>query len=167
MLHSTPLLKSDSSAKDFGYLKFVEEIISIHELILLDSCILIYHIEQHPRYSHLARSALRAVSDGICRGIVSELTLMEIKTGPLRQGEIEAAGKYELLLDRFPNLSLIPIERSILDRTAHLRAYCRLKTPDAIILATGLERGATLALTNDQDWKGVNGIQVVCLEDFV
>jgi len=144
----------------------IEQIISGHEIILLDSCVLIHHIEQHPRYSHIVRPVLRAISDGTCRRIVSELTLMEIKTGPLRQENRKAAGQYELLLDRFPNLSLIPIDRAVLDCAA------RLRTPDSkrrmsSSLLPGLERGATLALTNDRGWKGVDGIEVVCLRDLV
>jgi len=109
---------------------------------------------------------LRHIPDGDCRAGCSELTLLEINVGPLNKESVEAAGKYELFLDAFPNLSLIPIDRSVLNRAARLRARYRLKTPDAIILATGLMQGATLAVTNDQGWKKVREIEVVRLEDL-
>jgi len=96
----------------------------------------------------------------------SELSLLEIKTGPLRRGKESVAAEYQLYLNNFPGFFLIPIEYGILDRAARLRARYRLKTPDAIILATGLERGATLAVTNDLAWKAMDGIEVICFMDL-
>lgn len=137
-----------------------------HTSILLDTCVWIYHLEGNPRYLPTTRQLLRHIADGDCRAACSELTLLEIKVGPLMKESVEAAGKYELFLDAFPNLCLIPIDRSVLSRAARLRARFGLKTPDAIILATGLTRGTTLAVTNDRGWKKVEEIEVVCLEDL-
>jgi len=137
-----------------------------HRLVLLDSCIWIYHLEQNPDYVNLTRTLLRQVATGDCRGISSELTLLEIQMAPISQGRAEIAGEYEILLDNFPNLTLQPVDRNILRRAAQLRARYKLKTPDAIILGTGLELGASLAVTNDKQWKRVKGIQVVCLADY-
>ena len=109
---------------------------------------------------------LRQVATGDCRGISSELTLLEIQMAPISQGRDEIAGEYEILLDNFPNLTLQPVDRSILHRAVRLRARYNLKTPDAIILATGLSLGASLAVTNDKQWKRVKGIEVVCLADY-
>ena len=109
---------------------------------------------------------LRQVTTGDCRGISSELTLLELQIAPIRQGRDEIAGEYEILLDNFPNLTLQPVDRNVLHRAVRLRARYSLKTPDAIILATGLEFGASLAMTNDKQWKRVKGIQVVCLADY-
>ncbi|HTY50959.1 MAG TPA: hypothetical protein VMB48_14815 [Steroidobacteraceae bacterium] len=46
---------------------------------------------------------------------------------------------------------------------AVLRAKHRLRTPDAIQLATGLRAGATLAVINDAAWRRVAGIDVLLL----
>ncbi len=137
-----------------------------HRLVLLDSCIWIYHLERNPDYVDLTRMLLRQVATGDCRGISSELTLLEIQMAPIRQGQDEIAGEYEILLDNFPNLTLQPVDRNVLHRAVRLRARYKLKAPDAIILATGLELGASLAVTNDKQWKRVKGIDVVCLADY-
>ncbi|MBT8421326.1 MAG: PIN domain-containing protein [Gammaproteobacteria bacterium] len=137
-----------------------------HEVILIDSCIWIYYFEDHPRYADLIDAML---TQWVGRGtalLTSELSLLEIKTGPLRREKPSVAAEYQLYLNNFPGLSLIPIDQSILNHAARLRARCRIKTPDAIIIATGLEQGATLAITNDQAWKGIDGMGVVCLEDL-
>lgn len=66
-------------------------------------------------------------------------------------GRQDVADDYEVLLvDHFPNLEWVPISREILLEAAGLRARYRLRTPDAIQIATGLRAGTTLAITNDE-----------------
>jgi predicted nucleic acid-binding protein len=50
---------------------------------------------------------------------------------------------------------------------AELRGRHRLRTPDAIQLATALKAGATLAFTNDGAWRDLPFIDAVILSDFV
>jgi predicted nucleic acid-binding protein len=61
--------------------------------------------------------------------------------------------EYELLLTSFPNLLLAPVTRNVLSLAATLRARYGLRTPDAIVLATGIRNGATLAVTKDVQWQ--------------
>jgi hypothetical protein len=42
-----------------------------------------------------------------------------------------------------------------------------VRTPDAIQLATGLQAGATLAVTNDAAWRDLSMIETVILADLV
>jgi predicted nucleic acid-binding protein len=85
----------------------------------------------------------------------------------LQLGRQDVADDYEVLLDHFPNLELKPVSREILLEAASLRARHRLRTPDAIQIATGLEAGATLAVTNDEAWRRLAFIDTVILSDLV
>jgi predicted nucleic acid-binding protein len=69
-------------------------------------------------------------------------------------------------LDYFPNLELEPISRAILLEAAALRARYRLRTPDAIQLTTAFKSGATLAITNDEAWKHIAGIETLLLTEL-
>jgi predicted nucleic acid-binding protein len=80
--------------------------------------------------------------------------------------EIHAADDYETLLSYFPNLDLIPISRAILLDAAGLRARHRLRTPDAIQLATAFSSGAILAITDDEAWAHIVGIETLLLADL-
>ena len=51
----------------------------------------------------------------------SELTLLEIAGGPLRRGQDQIAAEYRIYLDRYPGLTLAPIDRATLNRAARLR----------------------------------------------
>ncbi len=140
-------------------------IIENHSCLLLDSCIWMHHIEDHPHYSFLTTAILDRVASGASQAVSSELSLLEIKLYPLRQGREDIADEYELLMDAFPNFTLCPIDRTVLHIAGLLRVRYGLKTPDAIILASGLQNGATCAITNDVGWKKVKEMEILCLDD--
>ena len=144
----------------------MSELLGQHRVVALDTCVWIYHLEGHPDYRGLTTEILTAVSAGKCAAVVSELTLMELLVRPLKLEREEVADEYETLLTHFPNLSLVAIRREILLKAAFVRARYGLRTPDAVIVATGVLQGATRVITNDRHWKRLEGIDVVCLSDF-
>jgi uncharacterized protein len=136
-----------------------------HRIIALDTCLWIYHFENHPVYSMQAGQVLRAVQEGQCKAVISELVLMELVAGPLKLGKQDVADEYETLLTHFPNLSLAPVTRSILLEAARIRALHGYRTPDAIMLATAKEHAATLVVTNDQTWSRHQELTILNLEE--
>jgi uncharacterized protein len=136
-----------------------------HQRILIDSSIWIYHFEQHAEFGAAANAVIEAMEEGAFRGIASELTLLELTVKPLQLGRQDIADEYEVLLSYFPNLQLEPISREVLLSAAALRARHGLRTPDAILLATGVHSGATAAVTNDEAWVGAapSGVDIILL----
>lgn len=141
------------------------ELLTRHAVIAIDTSIIIYHLEAHPGYIAYTTQILKAIQSGACRGVVSDITLLELLVLPLRQERLDVADEYEILLTNFHNLTLAPVTRSVILKAASIRATTGLKTPDALIIATAMEQGATLIITNDRQWKRVTGIEVVCLDD--
>jgi len=137
-----------------------------HRRVLIDTCVWIYHFEEHPQLGAPADRVIEKVEEGKFRGVASELTLLELTVQPLRLGRQDAADDYELLLDYFPNFELVPISRELLLESASLRARHGLRTPDAIQIATGLRAGATLAITNDKAWRSVPLIETLLLSEL-
>lgn len=126
-----------------------------HQRVLIDTNVWLYHLEGNAEFGAAASELIAAVERGVIDGIASELTLLELQVRPLRLERQDIADQYEILLDHFPHLMLAPIVRDILTLAAILRAKYKLKTPDAIVLATGIRHGATLAVSNDQQWQRV------------
>ncbi len=137
-----------------------------HRRILLDTSIWIYHFEGHAEFASAATAVITSLEQGRFTGLVSELSLMELTVGPLQLGRQDVADEYELLLDQFPNLELLPVTRDVLLEAAAVRARYRLRTPDALLIATGLLNGATAAVTNDSAWKAVAGFDTHLLSDL-
>lgn len=137
-----------------------------HRLIALDTSIWIYHFEGSAAYRRAADSVLEAVSQGRVAGVASELVLLELLVAPLRKGMQDTADEIELTLVHFPHLQLAPVTRGVLTRAAEIRARHGLRAPDAIMIATAIESGATLAVTNDRDWKKVDEVEIMLLQEL-
>lgn len=138
-----------------------------HQRVLLDTCVWIYHFEQNTAFGKAADDVIEQLESGEFQAVASELTLLELIVKPLQMGRQDAADDYETLLSYFPNLTLEPISREILLEAAALRARYRVRTPDAIQLATAFKSGATLAITNDEGWQHVGGIETLLLADLI
>ena len=138
-----------------------------HKRILIDTCIWIYHLEQHPAFAAPAGRILEKLRQGAFQGFSSELILLELTVKPLQLARQDVADEYEVLIDDFPNFDLVPISREILLEAAALRAHYRLRTPDAIQIATGLRMGATLLVTNDDTWRKIPSLETLVLSDLI
>ena len=137
-----------------------------HKRVLIDTSVWIYHLENHPELGLPAGRVIDSLEEGRFRGIASELTLLELTMRPLQLGRQDVADHYEVLLDYFPNLEIVPVSREILLEAAALRARRKIRAPDAIQLATGIRAGATLAVTNDKLWRSVPLIETALLDDL-
>jgi uncharacterized protein len=139
-----------------------------HRRVLIDSSVWIYHLEQHSEFGEVAGNIIESLEDGRFRGIVSELTLLELTVRPLQLGRQDVADEYELFLSYFPNVELEPVTREILLDAAALRARHKLRTPDAILMATGVRSAATAAVTNDEAWKAMRAgaLETVLLSEL-
>ena len=137
-----------------------------HRLIALDTSVWIYHFEGSTAFGPAADSVLETIAQGRVAAVASELVLLELLVAPLKKGAQDVADEIELALLHFPHLQLAPVTRAVLVRAAEIRARYGMRTPDAIMLATAVESGATLAVTNDDAWRKVDGIEILLLRDL-
>lgn len=136
--------------------------------VAFDTAPLIYYLEEHPTYLPLADELFDAIDAGNANGMTSVLTLLEVLVKPLRDGRSQIADEYRQLLTGSSNLKLHAIDEAVSQRAASLRAsHAWLRTPDALQLATALEHGADIIVTNDERWKALNEIKVIVLKDYV
>jgi predicted nucleic acid-binding protein len=126
----------------------------------------IYHFENHELLGPSAEKLLRGAENGAFHLVTSMLTLLELLVVPKRLGLLSLCQKYRELLDSFPNLSLQPIDREVLEVASDLRAAHTIRTPDAIHLATAIRAQADLFISHDGRLKVVDAIRVVPLEEF-
>jgi predicted nucleic acid-binding protein len=136
--------------------------------VAFDTAPLIYYLEEHPTYLVLVDELFDAIDAGNATGMTSVLTLLEVLVKPLRDGQSQIADEYRQLLTSSSNLKLLAIDEAVSQRAASLRAsHAWLRTPDALQLATAIEHGADVIVTNDERWKALNEIGVIVLKDYV
>lgn len=134
-------------------------------VVYVDTAIVIYSVEFNPDYWQLLQSLWAKLQASEISIVSSGLTLMESLIVPLRNGNTILIDAYEQLLS--PQVSLVPISRTILKSAAQLRATTNLRTPDAIHAATALDVGCTLFLTNDNGFRHVSNLPVVILSEIL
>lgn len=113
-------------------------------LIYLDSCIVIYALEDETDDG--VRTRVRLADELEHQFAISPLVKLECLVGPLRSANQGLQRSYENRLAEFRNLS---IDEDVFLSATDVRARFGLKTPDALHLATALVHGCVALWTND------------------
>lgn len=133
------------------------------QVIGIDSSVFIYLLEEHPQFLSRARKALLSVQEGKYEAVLSVIGMIEILTGPKLQGKKELAAHYKELIKNFPHVRIMGIDESVVDIASDLRGKYRLRTPDAIHIATAIAHSAEKFVTNDMALKVVTEIPIEML----
>lgn len=142
----------------------LEEFLGRHQLIGLDSSILIYFIEGHPAYIQHMQSLFTAIEADRNHAVCATLSLLEVLVQPYRKKDDALVNQFYALLTTYPNIAWEGLSLEIADLGAQIRARYNLKTPDAIMLATAIHAGATGFVANDGQLKRVTEVEVLLLE---
>ena len=100
--------------------------------------------------------------------VASELLFTELLPRPMKDGRRDLVERYLELFRSTPRIHLVPVERRVILRSVHLRADFRLRSMDALHLATALVHDCETFVTNDQRLARVDRPRVLtlaCLND--
>ncbi len=124
------------------------------ERVLLDTSALIaFHSPQEQVHS-LADYVLRRIESDAdsLRGYYSAVSASEILIRPLRTSLADFTGMQSFLTN-YPHLTVLPADLAVAAQAANVRAFSRISTPDAFVIATGLVSGCEAIVSNDERWK--------------
>ena len=127
-------------------------------LVLVDTAPWIYLLEDHPQFAPLFLGLFEAAELGQVQLALTTITLAEVLTGPLKHKQTTLAKRYENALNKY---QVLPLTATIASLAAQLRIQYRLKLPDAVQLASALDRGAAALVTHDRDFSKVKGLPVL------
>ena len=133
-------------------------------VITLDTAPIIYFLQDHPTFAPLLAPVFEAVDRGDLGVVISAITLTEVLTGPLQAKDEVLAARYRETLTRSPGWELWPVDEEIAVTASRLRAEHRIKTPDAIQIATAIASRSHALLTNDKRLRKIEGILVLVPE---
>ena len=135
--------------------------------IFLDTAPLIYYIEDNYLYSRVLDIFFELNLKMAVQLTTSTITLLEVLVIPMKTNNSVLAERYKSLLCQSDTFKIWDIDVEIAVKAAGLRAKYRLKTPDAIQIATALCRFADYFLTNDKQLKIVSEINVLILDELI
>jgi len=146
----------------------LSEALCNHEVIAIDTNCFIYYLGGGPMSTELKEDVFLPLEQGRFRAVTSVLTVAEILVRPKSLGLWDVCEEYTLLLSSYPNLEIVPFTLKTALRCAEVRAKHKIRTPDALQIATALEKKATAFLTNDNGLPPqVDGLQLVFLRDLL
>jgi predicted nucleic acid-binding protein len=135
--------------------------------LAIDTAVFIYFIEEEPRYLPLVAPLFEEADSGKRVLVTSAVTLLEVLVVPYRAADVQLAQRYELLLTSSRGVRMVDVSRDQLRAAAQLRAMTRMKTPDALQIASALSTECRTFLTNDRVLPSVPGLRVVQLSSYV
>ena len=134
--------------------------------IYIDSAPLIYLVERHTDYFTTVFHIFGLIEATPLQAITSAITLTEIIVQPLRTGNTDLAQEYHDVLVSSNQCSLIAVTEDIAITAGAIRARYSLRTPDTIHAATAINFGRDAILTNDRDFRRLQDLNVLVLDDL-
>lgn len=124
------------------------------ETVLVDTSTMLAFHSRHEVVHPLAKSLFGRIEDSTdpLQGYYSVVSATGLLVRPLQSAPADV-GYMHAFLRTFPNLHLLPVDLEVASSAATLRAIKNLKTPDALIVASGLLAGCQAIVTNDETWK--------------
>jgi len=132
--------------------------------ISLDANIILYYLHQDKNFGKQSFRLLTAVKNKT--KIISTLIYAESFVYVFEQADESLEKKQLKALEKIPKLKIVAPTKKICLLAAQLRAAYRLKTPDAIHLATAIDSDCDIFITNDDNLKKVQEINVLTLADL-
>jgi len=131
--------------------------------VYCDSTILIYFLDSIGPFHEKAKAKLEKLHSVSARLVLSDLTRLECRVGPLKRNDAERLARF----DAFFALSTVlkaGLGADVFDKAAEIRAHQGIKTADSLHLAAAMSYGCDLFLTNDLALEKVQGIKVEIME---
>ena len=134
--------------------------------VYIDANAIIYSVERIEPYRELLAPMWEEARAGQFTLTSSELVLLETLIKPLRDGNARLEMLFRSILDS-AEMNLFPATLATWEDAARIRAETGLATSDALHAATALRSDCALFVTNDADFRRVEGLPLVVLDDLL
>ncbi len=123
--------------------------------ILIDTNIIIYLTDMIQPYEPLSRLLFEMIEMGDTSAVLSIVSVAEVMQGPIKNGLYQNAQDVKNYLLNFPNIFCQEITSNVLERIGRSRwiDWSKLRTPDSLIIASGLANDVELYISNDSHFK--------------
>lgn len=128
--------------------RFTNDLSSLN-MVIIDSNILIYHLEDIEPYGNLTQAFITLLGNRKIKSIIATVSITELMTKPFSEGNVKKINTFKNFIQSVPNSDLISLNYEIAIKAASIKCQFGLRTPDAIIIATGIVCQANGLLTND------------------
>jgi predicted nucleic acid-binding protein len=131
--------------------------------VYFDTNVFIYLVEGYPAFQTSLNEIRESILHQEAEMFTSELTLCEVLVMPFRLNNTEVVNIYRQLIEGSGAFNLLPTKRETYIRASLIRAQMGLKMADAIHMATAMECGCEVFVSNNAGLKVPKGMVLVGL----
>jgi predicted nucleic acid-binding protein len=131
--------------------------------VYFDTNVFIYLVEGYAAFQTSLNEIRESILHQEAEIFTSELTLCEVLVLPFRSNNTEVVNIYRQLIEESGAFTLLPTKRETYIRASLIRAQMGLKMADAIHMATAVEYGCEVFVSNDTGLKVPKGMALVGL----
>jgi predicted nucleic acid-binding protein len=119
--------------------------------VLVDSNIIIYLTDAVQPFEQASRMIFQLIEKGDLFAVFSILSIAEVMQGPLKRGLVQNAMEAKTYLLNFPNSTCQAITTQVIEEMGKDQRiqWKKLRTIDALIIASGLVNQVDLIVSND------------------
>jgi predicted nucleic acid-binding protein len=131
-------------------------------IVCIDTNIVIYSVERDPIWEPKVAARLKAFAASGNTAATSDAARLECLVGPLMSGDTAVLAEYQRFFGS-PDIQMLPVTRAVWERAAQIRALFKFQSIDSVHLASAIEHGCGLFLTNDANLSRCTAIPVEIL----
>ena len=131
-------------------------------IVYLDSCVLIHFFDEPSPIRWMVTEKLADLAGQGHQIAVSDLVELECKIRPIRKELLPLVATIELFFNR-ADVAKFQLSTNVFRRATEIRARNNLKLADALHLATAIENGCDLFVTNDLRLEKFKGLAIEIL----
>ena len=131
-------------------------------IVCLDTNIVIYCVESDPVWEPRVAGRFKAFAAAGDTLAASDAARLECLVGPFQSGDAAVLADYQKFFGS-PALQMLPVTPAVWERAAQIRAAYKFQALDSIHLASAIEHGCGLFLTNDAQLARFKAIPVEVL----
>lgn len=136
--------------------------------VVLDTNIFLNVKNKEEPYYRSSVKVLDAIESRRIRGIVSVITITEMCSGYYEAGQEKEKTDFLAHLLGTSSFTIISLDASLADYAGRIRARTKLTLPDSIIVASGINSGATAIITHDREFaKSSNLLEPLQAKDLL
>jgi len=119
--------------------------------VLVDSNIIIYLTDAVQPFEQASRMIFQLIEKGDLFAVFSILSIAEVMQGPLKRGLVQNAMEAKTYLLNFPNSTCQAVTTQVVEEMGKDQRiqWKKLRTIDALIIASGLVNQVDLIVSND------------------
>lgn len=131
----------------------------------LDTMCFIYLFEANQVYFNKVEKLFKQIEQNKIQASTSIISLIEVLSSPAIENNLQLKAKYQNFFYTMPNLKLVDVSHEQAKTAATLRRKYKIRTPDAIQLATAITQKADYFITNDKQLKKINEIEIKLIQE--